>query len=71
MFYADFTVSVMSPTVSVRAGSTDKIIVPTPIISARFLFPGLPQEGGFIPDSERRASDFLTSSTRSDSNQQG
>ncbi|XP_060786136.1 alsin isoform X2 [Neoarius graeffei] len=37
----------------------------------RFLFPGLPQEGGFIPDSERRVSDFLTSSTRSDSSQQG
>ncbi|KAM9486533.1 alsin [Clarias gariepinus] len=38
----------------------------------RFLFPGLPEEGGFIPDSERRASDFLSSSsTSSDTSQQG
>ncbi|MCI4378589.1 hypothetical protein PGIGA_G00217620 [Pangasianodon gigas] len=37
----------------------------------RFLFPGLPEEGGFIPDSEMRASDFLSSSTCSDTTQQG
>ncbi|KAI4874071.1 hypothetical protein NFI96_018475, partial [Prochilodus magdalenae] len=38
----------------------------------RFLFPGLPEEGGFIPESsERRASDSLCSSTNSDMAQQG
>ncbi|KAI5628041.1 alsin, partial [Silurus asotus] len=37
----------------------------------RFLFPGLPEEGGFIPDTERKASDSLSSSTCSNSNQQG
>ncbi|KAL7865516.1 hypothetical protein SRHO_G00107630 [Serrasalmus rhombeus] len=38
----------------------------------RFLFPGLPEEGGFIPESsERRASDSLCSSTDSDTVQQG
>ncbi|XP_047011887.1 alsin isoform X3 [Ictalurus punctatus] len=37
----------------------------------RFLFPGLPDEGGFIPDSEKRASDVQSSNTHSDTTQQG
>ncbi|XP_062861557.1 alsin isoform X3 [Trichomycterus rosablanca] len=38
----------------------------------RFLFPGLPEEGGFIPDtSERRLSGTLNSSTCSNIGQQG
>ncbi|KAK3543549.1 hypothetical protein QTP70_023880, partial [Hemibagrus guttatus] len=37
----------------------------------RFLFPGLPEEGGFIPASEKSTSDFLSSSTCSDTTEQG
>ncbi|XP_035377793.1 alsin isoform X3 [Electrophorus electricus] len=38
----------------------------------RFLFPGLPEEGGFIPESSEGAgSDSLSDSSQSDSTQQG
>ncbi|XP_027020317.2 alsin isoform X1 [Tachysurus fulvidraco] len=37
----------------------------------RFLFPGLPEEGGFIPDSEWRTSDLVSGGTRSDITEQG